>query len=194
MRHRKAGRKLKRTASHRRATLGALATSLLRHKKIVTTVAKAKETRGVVERLITRAKRAIAAKDTPAASDKPVSERQTKYLQAAGHARREVARLIKDRAVVTELFSTIVDKVGTRPGGYTRIVRLGQRPGDGAELAAIELVDFNVGEEPAPKKTEKPAKKAAPRKKQAKKSPAKTEKTSKQKTAESPTTSDTSQS
>jgi large subunit ribosomal protein L17 len=101
-----------------------------------------------------------------------------------------VARLIKDRSVVTELFGTIVEKVATRRGGYTRIVRLGQRPGDGAELAAIELVDFNVGETPAPKKTEKPAKKAPARKKQAKKTPAKTEKANKQKTAESPTTSD----
>jgi large subunit ribosomal protein L17 len=190
MRHRKAGRKLKRTASHRRATLSALATSLLRHKRIITTVAKAKETRGVVERLITRAKKAAAVKDAPAASEKTLSEREKKYLEAGGHARREVARMIKDRAVVSELFTTIAEKVATRPGGYTRVVRLGQRPGDGAELAAIELVDFNVGEESAPKKAEKPPKKAQPRKKQVKKSAAKTEKATEQKSAESPTMTD----
>ena len=150
MRHRKSGRKLKRTASHRRATLGALSTSLLRHKRITTTVAKAKETRMLVEKMITRAKNAIAQKDAPA---------------VAVHARREVARLIKDRAVIGELFSNIVEKVGTRPGGYTRIVKLGQRQGDGAEMAVIELVDFNTGQEPAEKKTTE----AKPKKPQQKK-------------------------
>lgn len=135
MRHRKAGRKLKRTASHRRATLAALASALLRHKRITTTIARAKETRMLVEKLITRARRAAAAADTPAAGI---------------HARRVVARLIRDRAVVQELFSTVAEKVGARPGGYTRIVRLGQRQGDGAELAVIELVDFAAaGEAPA---------------------------------------------
>lgn len=132
MRHRKSGRKLKRTASHRRATLAALATSLLRHKRITTTIAKAKEARMVVEKLITRAKNARARQAEDAATV---------------HARREVSRLIKDRAVVSELFSIIAEKVASRPGGYTRIVRLGQRKGDGAELAVIELVDFNTGQE-----------------------------------------------
>lgn len=152
MRHRKSGRKLKRTASHRSALLRSLSTSLLRHKRITTTVAKAKETRMVVEKLITRAKNAVAqAADAPA---------------VAVHARREVSRMINDRKVVTELFSTIVEKIGTRPGGYTRIVRLGQRQGDGAELAVIELVDFNTGSEIAgrtetKKKASQPRKKAA---------------------------------
>lgn len=132
MRHRKAGRKLKRTASHRKALLAALSTELLRHKRITTTLAKAKETRTVVERLITRAKRAQAAKDAPA---------------VGVHARREVGRIIKDRAVLKELFTTIADKVASRPGGYTRIVKLGQRKGDGAEMAVLELVDFNTGQE-----------------------------------------------
>jgi large subunit ribosomal protein L17 len=167
-----------------------LATSLLRHKRIITTVAKAKETRGLVERMITRAKKAAAMKDAPAASEKSLSTREKKYLEAGGHARREVARLIKDRSVVAELFTTIAEKVATRPGGYTRVVRLGQRPGDGAELAVIELVDFNVGEESTPKKAEKPAKKAQARKKQAKKSAAKPEKAAQQKSAESPTMTD----
>jgi large subunit ribosomal protein L17 len=150
MRHRKSGRKLKRTASHRRALLASLCTSLLRHKRITTTVAKAKETRMLVEKMITRAKIAAAL---PA--DK----------QAAGvHSRRIVARYIKDKSVITELFSTIAGKVGQRPGGYTRIVKLGQRQGDAAEMAVIELVDFNTGAEPA-EKTPAPAKakKAAPR-------------------------------
>ena len=132
MRHRKVGRKLKRTSSHRRATLAALSTALLRHKRITTTLAKAKETRGVVEKLITRARKAGAAADAPA---------------VGVHHRRMVSRLIKDRSVVSELFSSIADKVGERPGGYTRIVRLGQRKGDGAEMAVIELVDFNTGRE-----------------------------------------------
>jgi large subunit ribosomal protein L17 len=139
MRHGKAGRKLKRTASHRRATLASLATALLRHKRITTTVAKAKETRMLVEKMITRAKHAATL---------PLKD-------ARGvHDRREVGRLIKDRAVIGELFSAIATKVGTRPGGYTRIVKLGQRQGDGAEIAVIELVDFNTGQEEV---KEKPA-------------------------------------
>jgi large subunit ribosomal protein L17 len=137
MRHRKSGRKLKRTASHRRATLAALSTAVLRHKRITTTVAKAKEARVMVEKIITRARRAVAQSDKPA---------------VAIHARREVGKLIKDKSVVGELFTTIVEKVGSRPGGYTRVVRLGQRLGDAAELAVLELVDFNTGQT-----TEKPA-------------------------------------
>ncbi len=130
MRHRKSGRKLKRTASHRKATLSALSTALLRHKKIRTTVAKAKETRMVVEKLITRAKNAIAA------------EGEKKNI----HARRMIARSIHDRQVVKELFADIAPKVANRPGGYTRVVKLGQRFGDGAEVAILELVDFNTGQ------------------------------------------------
>lgn len=153
MRHRKSGRKLKRTASHRRALLANLSTSLLRHKRITTTVAKAKETRMLVEKMITRAKLARAEGVTPA---------------AAVHARREVGKLIKDRSVIQELFSSIAEKVASRPGGYTRIVRLGQRQGDGADVAVLELVDFNTGQE-TPQKTTPPAKKKAattrPRKK-----------------------------
>ncbi len=144
MRHRKSGRKLGRTSSHRRATLAALSTSLLRHKRITTTVAKAKETRMVVEKLITRAKNASAHKVAPA---------------VAVHARREVGRLINDRSVIKELFTTIADKVATRPGGYTRIVKLGQRKGDAAEMAVIELIDFNTGQEISGKlETEKKSK------------------------------------
>jgi large subunit ribosomal protein L17 len=145
MRHGKSGRKLKRTASHRRATLAALCTALLRHKRITTTVAKAKEARMVAEKIITRARNAMA--------------RQADAPAAAIHARREVARLIKDREVVKELFATIAEKVGTRPGGYTRVVRLGQRLGDGAEMAVLELVDFNTGQEKSEKTTPAPKRK-----------------------------------
>ncbi len=119
MRHRVKGRKLSRTASHRKATLIALSTSLLRHKRIKTTVAKAKETRRFVERIITKARKGDL------------------------HSKRQVMDLLKDKEVVKELFSEIVEKVGDRPGGYTRVVRLGQRVGDGAEMAIIELVDYN---------------------------------------------------
>jgi len=85
----------------------------------------------VVERLITRAKNAVAAE----------TEKKNVY------ARREVARYIKDREVVKELFTQIVPKVLQRPGGYTRVVKLGQRRGDGADVAILELVDFQLGKE-----------------------------------------------
>lgn len=154
MRHRVKGRKLGRTSSHRLATLRALATSLIKHKKIKTTSAKAKELRTFVEPLITKAK------------------------TDSVHSRRVVAAQINDREVLTELFGEVVSKIGERAGGYTRVVKLGQRKGDGAELSIIELVDFSGIIKPkAAKKTksekpdadtdteevkeEKPAKKAA---------------------------------
>lgn len=135
--HRRAGRKLKRTASHRKATLGALSTALLQHKKIRTTLAKAKETRMVVEKIITRAKNAVA--------------KEVEGGPKNVHARREVARFIHDRAVVKSLFEEIAPKVASRPGGYTRVVKLGRRFGDGGEIAILELVDYNTGQEEAKK-------------------------------------------
>src|SRR6185369_12874488 len=129
MRHRKSGRKLGRTASHRKATLSALSTAVLRHKKIMTTVAKAKETRMVVEKIITRAKNAVA---------------EGSVVKGVA-ARREVYRFIKGREVIKELFTEIAVIVAKRPGGYTRVVKLGQRHGDGAEVAILELVDYNTG-------------------------------------------------
>lgn len=130
MRHGVKGRKLGRTASHRAATLNVLATSLLKHKKIKTTAAKAKELRRFIDPIITRAK-----KDTV-------------------HARRVIATRINEREVVTELFTNIIPKIGDRPGGYTRVVLLGQRKGDGAQMAIIELVDFSGVIKPkAPKKS-----------------------------------------
>ena len=145
MRHRKSGRKLKRTASHRKATLNALATALFRNKRIRTTVAKAKEARMFVEPIITRAKNAVAGETA-----------EVKNV----HARRMVSRIIKDRDVLQELFNEIAPKVANRTGGYTRVIKLGQRLGDAAEVAVLELVDYNAGEgamkkvkrEPKPKK------------------------------------------
>ena len=119
MRHRVKGRKLGRTASHRKATLIALATALLKHKRITTTLAKAKETRGFVEKLITKAKKGDL------------------------HAHKQVMDFIKDKETVKELFAEIVQKIGDRPGGYTRVVKLGNRLGDAAQMAIIELVDYN---------------------------------------------------
>lgn len=151
MRHRKAGRKLKRTASHRRALLNSLSTSLLRHKKIQTTLAKAKETQKQVEAIITRAKHALGTE----------GDAKTKNI----HARREVARDIKDRAVVKSLFEEIAPKVASRPGGYTRIVKMGQRQGDGAEVAVVELVDFNLADSTGSakaKRSRKTSKKSSP--------------------------------
>jgi len=130
MRHNVEGRKLKRTASHRRALLRALTVSLLRHKRIRTTEAKAKEARRFAEAIITRAKNAYLAEKAGSVTNI--------------HARRVVARDINDGAVLKELFSEIAQKVAERPGGYTRVVKLGQRLGDGARVAIIELVDYNT--------------------------------------------------
>jgi len=164
MRHNKAGRKLKRTASHRKALLSNLSTSVLRHKKIVTTVAKAKEARCLVEKLITKAKQANA-KVKLATND----DEKKVALAAAVHARRIVARVVNDRAVVKELFNEIAPKIEERKGGYTRVVKLGQRHGDAAEVAVLELVDYNTGQvEKKAKAEEKGKKKAQPKKKAAK--------------------------
>ena len=119
MRHNVKGRKLGRTASHRKATLNSLITSLLKHKRIKTTLAKAKETRGFAEKLITKARKGDL------------------------HAKKQVIEIIKDKEVVKELFADIIPKIGERAGGYTRVVKLGYRMGDAAQMAILELVDYN---------------------------------------------------
>lgn len=119
MRHNVKGRKLGRTASHRAALLNSLATSLLKHKRIKTTEAKAKETRTFVEKLITKAKKNDL------------------------HVRRQVMAVLTDKEVIKELFAEILPKIGERPGGYTRVVKLGNRIGDAAPMAILELVDYN---------------------------------------------------
>lgn len=140
MRHLKKGWKLKRTRAHRKALLRNLAISLIEHKKIVTTVAKAKALRPFVEKIITRAKRAILRE-----RNGQLPEGQTVDI----HARRIVGRLIHNKAVLQELFDTVAPAVIDRPGGYTRIVKLGFRRGDAAELAAIELVDWSAPQDGA---------------------------------------------
>ncbi len=156
MRHGKVGRKLKRTKAHRKATLSALSVSLIQHKKIRTTEAKAKETRRVVEHLITRAKRAVQRE----------GEGKTKDV----HARRAVFAFLRDREAVKTLFNDIAPKVANRPGGYTRVVKLGQRYGDGAHLAMIELVDYNAAnaEKETAKVTAKARKKTSEKEKKQK--------------------------
>ena len=116
MRHRAKGRQLSRTASHKKATMNNLATNLFKHGGIQTTVAKAKELRPFAERLITLARRGDL------------------------HARRLVERRLKDRDVTHKLFADIGKRFAARPGGYTRIVKLGARVGDGADVARIELL------------------------------------------------------
>jgi large subunit ribosomal protein L17 len=133
MRHNKVGRRLSRTASHRKATLSALCTALILHKKIRTTLAKARETRRIFEPIVTRARNSFLKENGGAAVDV--------------HSRREVAKFIQDKDAVKVLFTEIAEKVGKRPGGYTRVMKLGQRLGDGAEMAIIELVDYNMAQD-----------------------------------------------
>ncbi len=116
MRHRKKGRNLSRSPSHRRALLRNMATSLFRHERITTTTARAKELRPYAERLITLARRGDL------------------------HARRLAARRIADREILGKLFDDIGPRYAERPGGYTRILKLGNRQGDAADMALIELV------------------------------------------------------
>ena len=134
MRHRVGHRKLGRVTEHRIAMLRNQAEALIRHERIETTVPKAKELRPFVERLITIAKRGIAG-----------GEANGRSL----HARRLVLRDIQDRDVVGKLFDTIAPRFEGRPGGYTRILRIGYRRGDSAEVAQIELVgsEFNPNAE-----------------------------------------------
>lgn len=134
MRHVKKGRKLKRTESHRKALLSNLAISLIRseQKTIRTTLAKAKELRPFVERLITKARRAYQRERSG----------QLPNGRTDLHTRRLVARVIRDEAVLQELFDVVAPVVAERNGGYTRIVKLGYRRGDGAQEAIIQLVDW----------------------------------------------------
>jgi large subunit ribosomal protein L17 len=135
VRHNLAHRKLGRVTEHRLALLRNQAIALLRHERIETTMPKAKELRPFVERLITIAKRGVAA-----------GEANGKAL----HARRMVMAEIPDKAVVGKLFETLAPRFAERPGGYTRILRVGFRRGDSAEVAQVEL----VGSEYNPRKAE----------------------------------------
>ena len=127
MRHRKKFNHLGRKAEHRKAMLANMASSLILHKRIKTTVAKAKALRQFVEPLITRAK-------------KDRNETKEQYT----HNIRTVYKHIRNKDAVKELFNNVAERVGDRPGGYTRILKLGYRLGDGAQMCYIELVDFNT--------------------------------------------------
>ena len=142
MRHNKAINHLGRKSGHRKALLANMATSLILHKRINTTVAKAKALQGYVEPLITKSK------------------------EDSTHSRRVVFSYLKNKEAVTELFRTVAPKIAERPGGYTRVLKTGFRQGDGADMALIELVDFNeaalaAAPKAAKKTTRRSSKKAA---------------------------------
>ena len=141
MRHNKAINHLGRKSGHRKALLANLATSLILNKRIETTVAKAKALKMYVEPLITKSK------------------------DDSTHSRRIVFSYLKNKEAVTELFRTVAPKIADRPGGYTRVLKTGFRQGDGADMALIELVDFNeaalaAAKKPAKKTTRRSSKKA----------------------------------
>ena len=143
MRHNKAINHLGRKSGHRKALMANMATSLILHKRIQTTVAKAKALKSYVEPLITKSK-----EDTT-------------------HSRRVVFSYLKNKYAVTELFRVIAPKIADRPGGYTRVLKTGFRQGDGADMALIELVDFN---EAALASAKPEAKKSSTRRSRSKKS------------------------
>lgn len=128
MRHLRAGRKLNRTSAHRKALMRNLVTELLTHERIQTTTAKAKELQPIAERIITLGKRGTL------------------------HARRQALKTVKTKEAMANLFGPLAERYNARSGGYTRIVRIGPRRGDNAELAVIELVDSPV----IPRGAEKP--------------------------------------
>lgn len=126
MRHGKKINNLGRKSAHRKAMLANMACSLIEHKRINTTVAKAKALKQFIEPLITKSK-----------------PENNQSMERGTHNRRIVFRSLRNKHSVSELFSTVAEKVADRPGGYTRIIKLGNRLGDNADMAMIELVDFN---------------------------------------------------
>ena len=148
MRHGKKHNHLGRKTAHRKAMLANMACSLIEHKRINTTLAKAKALKVFVEPLITKAK-----------------AENNQSIEKGTHNRRIVFSQLRDKETITELFSTVSEKVGDRPGGYTRIIKLGNRMGDNADMAMIELVDFNElynADKPKAKKTRRKKKADAP--------------------------------
>ena len=141
MRHNKKFNHLGRTASHRQAMLANMAISLIMHKRITTTVAKAKALKKYVEPLITKAK------------------------EDSTNSRRVVFSYLQNKEAIKELFSVVSEKVGDRPGGYTRIIKLGTRQGDAAQVCFIELVDFDpeMAKDTKKKSTRRSRKSAAPK-------------------------------
>ena len=141
MRHNKKFNHLGRTASHRQSMLANMAISLIMHKRITTTVAKAKALKKYVEPLITKAK------------------------EDSTNSRRVVFSYLQNKEAIKELFSTVSEKVGDRPGGYTRIIKLGTRQGDAAQVCFIELVDFDpeMAKDTKKKSTRRSRKSSAPK-------------------------------
>jgi large subunit ribosomal protein L17 len=134
MKHRVAGRRLDRTTEHRTAMFRNMVTSLIQHERITTTIPKAKELKRIADKIITLAKR------------------------GGTHARRLAFRDVRDPGALAKLFDTLAPRFAARPGGYTRIVRVGNRAGDNAEMATIELVERSApaeGEKAEPKKKTK---------------------------------------
>jgi large subunit ribosomal protein L17 len=150
MRHRKAGVHLSRTSAHRKALFSNLVAALLTNERIRTTDAKAKETRRLAERTITWARRVSDV------LTKKVDRRTTEESARVVHAVRMARRVVRDRGAVVKLFDEIAPRFFSRRGGYTRIVKLGQRPGDAAPMSLLELLPDEAGPASAP--TETPAK------------------------------------
>ena len=143
MRHNKSINHLGRKSGHRKALLANMSCSLIQHKRITTTLAKAKALRSYVEPLITKSK------------------------DDSTHSRRIVFSYLKDKTAVAELFRTIAPKIADRPGGYLRILHVGFRQGDGSEMALIEFVDFNEAALAAPKETKKATRRSRAKKAEA---------------------------
>ncbi len=122
MRHQKKRHKLGRNASHRKATLIALSNALITHKRVITTTPRAKALRMFIEPILTRAK------------------------DDSQHNRRQVFRRLRDKQSVATLFTEVAEKIAERPGGYTRVVKIGRRAGDAAPMAVVELVDYNASD------------------------------------------------
>ena len=141
MRHNKKFNHLGRTADHRRAMLANMAISLIMHKRITTTLAKAKALKKYVEPLLTRAK------------------------DDSTNSRRVVFRYLQNKEALKELFGVVAEKIGDRPGGYTRIIKLGFRKGDAAPIAFIELVDFDENMAKTPKAATKRTRRGGGKKK-----------------------------
>lgn len=143
MRHNKAINHLGRKSGHRKALLSNLANSLILHKRITTTVAKAKALKSYLEPLVTKSK------------------------DDSTHSRRVVFSYLKDKTAVAELFRTIAPKIADRPGGYLRVLHVGFRQGDGAEMALIEFVDFNEAALESKKETKKTTRRSRAKKAEA---------------------------
>jgi len=138
MRHLKAGRKFGRTSAHRKALFRNLVEALIQRERISTTLAKAKELRGKVEKTITLGKKGTL------------------------HARRQAFKLVPQKETIRKVFGSLAERYANRPGGYTRIIKIGARRGDNAPMAYIELVD-REGQAPAPQKSKDAAKKDVPK-------------------------------